>query len=134
MPLTRYEGEETEGPERYLFLLGDGSNAEDAYLGDNGRTLTKMVLARCLQRNGALAAGESLNSAWNQTLARLEARAAAWLPVVSGTSSGTSSSKRRSRRSSERPRALTFGDSQRGPFRKKAKQTTAHSLGQVILM
>ena len=46
LPLTRYEGEETEGPERYLFLLGEGSNAEGAYLGDNGRTLTKMVLAR----------------------------------------------------------------------------------------
>ena len=82
LPLTRYEGEETEGPERYLFLLGEGSHAEDAYLNDTGRTLTKMTLARCLQRNGALAAGESLNSAWNQTLTRLQARAAAWLPVV----------------------------------------------------
>ena len=82
LPLTRYEGEETEGPERYLFLLGEGSNAEDAYLDDTGRTLTKMTLARCLQRNGALGAGESLNSAWNQTLATLQGRAAAWLPVV----------------------------------------------------
>ena len=81
-PLLRYDGEETEGPERLLFLLGEGSNTEDAYLGDTGRTLTKMTLARCLQRNGALGAGESLNSAWNQTLARLQARAAAWLPVV----------------------------------------------------
>ena len=82
LPLTRYEGEETEGPERYLFLLGEGSSAEDAYLNDTGRALTKMTLARCLQRNGALGAGESLNSAWNQTLATLQGRAAAWLPVV----------------------------------------------------
>ena len=82
LPLIRFEGEETEGPERYLFLLGDGSNAEDAYLGDSERLATKMSLARCLQRHGALGAGESLNSAWNQTLATLQGRAAAWLPVV----------------------------------------------------
>ena len=82
LPLIRFEGEETEGPERYLFLLGDGSNAEDAYLDDNERLTTKMSLARCLQRHGALGAGESINSAWNQTLATLQGRAAAWLPVV----------------------------------------------------
>ena len=82
LPLTRFEGEETEGLERYLFLLGEGVNAEDAYLLHHDRTLTKMVLARCLQRNGALGAGESLNTAWGQSLATLQARAAAWLPAV----------------------------------------------------
>ena len=82
LPLTRFDGEETEGMERHLFLLDDGSNAEEAYLHDTERALTKMTLARCLQRNGALGAGESLNSAWNLTLTTLQARAAAWLPVV----------------------------------------------------
>ena len=82
LPLLRYEGEETEGPERLLFLLEDGRNAEEAHIQDNERALTKMALARCLQRSGALAAGETLNSAWNQTLTTLQARAAAWLPVV----------------------------------------------------
>lgn len=82
LPLTRFKGEETEGDERYLFLLGDGSNAEDAYVSDPERILTKMVLARRLQTTGALALGETLNSAWNQTLATLQGRAAAWLPAV----------------------------------------------------
>ena len=82
LPFQRFAGEETEGLGLHLFALGDGTDAEEAHLSENVRAPTKMTLARCLQRNDSLAPGESLQSAWNQTLATLQGRTAAWLPLA----------------------------------------------------
>jgi hypothetical protein len=63
----------------HIYNLGDPVNAEVAYAGPTPRT--KMVLARALQRSGAFDQGETLQSVWALSHARLETRAAPHLPV-----------------------------------------------------
>ena len=66
----------------HMYSLDEGENAEAALaveLPPDHRT--KIVLARCLQRQGALGKGESLQTAWSTTLANLQGRAAPFLPV-----------------------------------------------------
>ncbi len=65
----------------HIYNLGDPVNAEVAYAVAERASRTKMVLARALQRSGAFDQGETLQSVWGLTLARLETRAAPHLPV-----------------------------------------------------
>ena len=73
---------EPDAPQVHVYSLDEGENAEAALaveLPPDHRT--KIVLARCLQRQGALGKGESLQTAWSTTLANLQGRAAPFLPV-----------------------------------------------------
>jgi hypothetical protein len=66
----------------HKFSLESDVNAETAFaleLGADHRT--KMVLARCLQRNDRLLDEETLHMAWNSSLVQLQARTAMFFPA-----------------------------------------------------
>ena len=68
--------------EVHVYHLHHEVHAEMALCRDlKADTRTKMVLARCLQRNDDLEDNESLQDAWSKSLAVLKARAAPHLPV-----------------------------------------------------
>ena len=66
--------------EAYVFALENETNAEAEYAVEIDPR-TKMVLARCLQRRGKLAANETLQDAWMHSLGHLQARTVALLPA-----------------------------------------------------
>ena len=73
---------DTDSPEVHVYSLSDEVDAEEALAtGLAPDTRTKMVLARSLQRAGALLAGETLERAWASTLVALQARSEALFPV-----------------------------------------------------
>ena len=64
-----------EGEGVHMYSLSDEDCAEAALaLETSPDQRTKMVHARCLQRHGALRAGETLLAAWNSSLEALRAR------------------------------------------------------------
>ena len=66
-----------------MYLLSNQEDAEEAMvLESSPGARTKMMLARHLQRSEALGEGETLEAAWNDSLADLQDRAAAYLPGV----------------------------------------------------
>lgn len=74
-----------QADEVHVYSLGEPVLAETALtLELPPAQRTKMALARCLQRNEALAAEETLERAWSSTLAQLQPRAAAFLPAPPG--------------------------------------------------
>ena len=74
---------EPAAAESHVYRLGDEVNAEIALAREvPADQRTKMVIARCLQRNAMLAPGETLQTIWGQTLAVLAARAAPLLPAA----------------------------------------------------
>ena len=76
---------EPAAPEVHMYTLGDEVNAEAAFALEVSVDLrTKMVLARSLQRNRELNAEETLQSAWNLSLAELRGRTAHLFPVPAG--------------------------------------------------
>ena len=71
-----------EAPQVHMYSLGPGDNAEDVLACEvPPDQRTKMVLARCLERNRALRADETLQLAWAETLVALQGRAAPYLPA-----------------------------------------------------
>ena len=73
---------EPAAPETHVFHLDGEVNAETALaLELSVEHRTKMVLARCLQRNDELLAEETLQGAWNSSSAALKGRAAHLLPA-----------------------------------------------------
>ena len=73
---------EPAAPEAHVFHLGDEMQAETALaLEVPAEHRTKMMLARCLQRHDEFLDEETLQGAWNSTLAALRARAAHLLPA-----------------------------------------------------
>ena len=83
LEVTRYEPHVEPGADEvHLYSLTNEVNAEAALaleLAPDQRT--KMVLARCLERNGNLGHEETLQIAWQCSLAQLQARTALLLPV-----------------------------------------------------
>ena len=72
---------EYAAPSVHMYTLHDEVHAETAYcMSLNADQRTKMVLARALQRNEALAEGETLQKAWGQSLATLRGRTAHLFP------------------------------------------------------
>ena len=66
---------EIEAAEVHMYSLHEGIDAEEASaLEAPFEQMTKMMLARYLQRHGDLQAGETLKAAWAEPLARLQAR------------------------------------------------------------
>ena len=73
---------EPAAPDPHVFHLEGEVNAEIALAMEvPADHRTKMILSRCLQRNGELHDGETLQDAWNTTLASLKARTAHLLPA-----------------------------------------------------
>ena len=73
---------EPGAPQVHMYSLDEGENAEAVLAVElPPEHRTKMVLARCLQRQVALGAGETLQAAWSTTLTNLQGRAAPFLPV-----------------------------------------------------
>ena len=69
---------EAGADEVHTYSLTDEDSADAAYAAElEPPQRTKMVLARCLERNGVLADGETLQSAWAQPSVSLQERAAA---------------------------------------------------------
>ena len=83
LELTRFRcSVETAHPEAHVFSLSDEVDAEQALalevpVGDR----TKLILARSLQRHDGLRAEETLQAAWNESLATLRDRAAHLFPA-----------------------------------------------------
>jgi hypothetical protein len=72
---------EPAAPEVHVFHLDGEVNAETALaLELSVEHRTKMVLARCLQRHDELLVEETIQGAWNKTLATLRGRTAHLLP------------------------------------------------------
>ena len=70
----------------FVYSLDGGTLAEEAFAEEaRPDQRTKMVLARLLERHGALAPGESLQSAWSEAASALQLRAAVYLPPAHGT-------------------------------------------------
>ena len=73
---------EPGAPESHVFHLGEDMNAEAAMALDvPSEHRTKMMLARCLQRNDELLDGGTLQGAWNQSLGALRGRTAHVFPA-----------------------------------------------------
>ena len=73
---------DTEATEVHMYSLHEEVLAEEASaLEAPAEQMTKMMLARYLQRHGDLQAGETLQAAWAQPLERLQARTA---PLLRG--------------------------------------------------
>ena len=80
---------EAAAPEANSMSLSGETNAEVAYAADLAEPQrTKMVLARCLQHNGAFVAGETLQSVWNLTLPVLTLRAQHFFPAPPAAAAG----------------------------------------------
>jgi len=74
---------QTEAPQVHTYKLDEEDDAEQALCMElAANDLTKMVLAKHLQRNESLGAEETLNRAWSLTLAELKARAAPLIPAL----------------------------------------------------
>ena len=72
---------EHAAPGVHMYTLHDEAHAETAYcMSLKADQRTKMVLARALQRNEALAEGETLQKAWGESLATLRGRTAHLFP------------------------------------------------------
>ena len=72
---------ETEAAEVHMYSLHEEVLAEEASaLEGPAEQMTKMMLARYLQRHGDLQADETLQAAWAEPLARLQARTFPLLP------------------------------------------------------
>lgn len=84
LEVVRMEGTvEPDAAEVHTYRLGEEVLAEAAFAADLGTAQrTKMVLARCLQRNAAFLDGETLQAAWALPVGTLQARAAQFLPAV----------------------------------------------------
>ena len=73
---------EPQAHEVHMYKLEQGEHAEAVLAAElPAEHRTKMILARCLQRKGALSDGETLQSAWSSLLMDLQARAAPHLPA-----------------------------------------------------
>ena len=73
---------DTEAPEVHTYNLSEEVDAEEAMVLElTPDSRTKMMLVRCLQREGALAEEETLERAWASSLATLKARTGPLLPV-----------------------------------------------------
>lgn len=71
---------DTHAGDVHMYRLGHEVLAETAYaLELKNHLRTKMVLARCIQRHGALNRGETLQAAWGLTLQALQRRALPFL-------------------------------------------------------
>ena len=75
LELIRFKcSDEPAGPEVHVFSLSEERHAEAALaLEVPAADRTKMILARSLQRHEELRAEETLQIAWNETLATLRA-------------------------------------------------------------
>ena len=72
---------EPAAPHVHMYTLHDEAHAETAYcMSLKADQRTKMVLARALQHNGALAEGETLQKAWGESIATLRGRTAHLFP------------------------------------------------------
>ena len=81
-PVLRYDKLVESAAGVHMYTLDNEVLAEEAALApEEADQRTKMVLARCLERNGGLGADETLRNAWSLTLPELEARAAPYLPA-----------------------------------------------------
>ena len=82
LEILRFVGHlDTDAVEVHTYSLDSEVLAEDALaLEAPFEQMTKMMLARFLHRNGAIHAGETLQTAWAEPLAQLQARAAPLLP------------------------------------------------------
>ena len=73
---------EPDAPEVHMYRLEHGELAEAIMTQEvPPEHRTKMMLARCLQRNEVLNEGETLQAAWSTSLADLRVRAAPHLPA-----------------------------------------------------
>ena len=73
---------EPGAPEVHIYSLDDAVPAEAAFCNESPADhRTKMALARALQRNDEFHAGETLQVAWNRSLAELRGRTAHLFPV-----------------------------------------------------
>ena len=73
---------EPGAPEVHIYSLDDAVPAEAAFCNESPADhRTKMALARALQRNDEFHAGETLQVAWNRSLAELRTRTAHLFPV-----------------------------------------------------
>ena len=73
---------ETAAEGVHMYSLEDEVDAEAAFASEvNREHRTKMVLARALQRNEELLDGETLQNAWNLSLAQLQGRTAHLYPA-----------------------------------------------------
>ena len=71
-----------EAPDVHVFQLEDQGNAEEAMVSATpAEQRTRMMLARALHRNEELLDGESMQGAWNKTLADLTGRTAHLFPA-----------------------------------------------------
>ena len=76
---------EPGAPEVHIYSLDDAVPAEAAFCNEAPADhRTKMALARALQRNGEFHPGETLQVAWNSSLADLRGRTAHLWPVPAG--------------------------------------------------
>ena len=74
---------EPEAPDVHVFQLEDQVNAEVAMVSATpAKQRTRVMLARALDRNEELLDGESLQGAWNKSLADLTARTARLFPAA----------------------------------------------------
>ena len=95
---------EPAAPEAHVFHLGDEMQAETALaLEVPAEHRTKMMLARCLQRHDEFLDEETLQGAWNSTLAALSSSSTS----PPSTSSTSSTCSRCSTRTRARPRSCS---------------------------
>ena len=80
---------ESGAPHANTLSLSGEANAEVAFAAEaSEHERTKMVLARCLERNGATLVGEALQTLWGLPLATLTARARPFLPAPLAADAG----------------------------------------------
>ena len=73
---------EPGAPEVHIYNLGDAVPTEATFCNESAADhRAKMALARALQKNDEFHAGETLQVAWNQSLAELRRRTAHLFPV-----------------------------------------------------
>ena len=90
LKITRWEcTAESGAPLANTLSLSGEADAEVAYAAELAAPQrTKMVLARCLERNGATLAGEDLQTLWSLSLATLTARATPFFPAPPAADAG----------------------------------------------
>ena len=119
----------------HAYSLGQGASAEAALLEDLTPSLrTKMVLARCLQRHGELAADETISAAWGLPRENLLARAEAFLPIAPpvppAEGAGGRGGKGRGKGGEPRGRGRGKGGQPRGGGRGKGGQPRGRGRGK----
>ena len=83
LEILRFTGtSETAGDDVHTYCLSEAQNAEEALSVETApQHRTKMMLARCLERNEALDDQETIQVAWALSVATLQARTEPYLPA-----------------------------------------------------